>query len=105
MICRLFASSLAIALMVGGSAFADEPMHTMGYITPPKGGFKVRRVESPKSRALLGAKRQALPSRYDLYDYGWLSPVKDQGEAGNCWAFAPCAALESYLLKTGRGVS
>ena len=40
-----------------------------------------------------------LPSRYDLRDYGYVTPVKDQGEDGNCWAFATMAALESYLLK------
>ena len=40
-----------------------------------------------------------LPSKYDLRDYGWVSPVKDQGGSGSCWAFTTLAALESYLLK------
>ena len=39
------------------------------------------------------------PSQYDLRDYGYVSPVKDQGNTGNCWAFAAMSALESYLLK------
>lgn len=40
-----------------------------------------------------------LPSSYDLRDYGWVSPVKNQGSNGNCWAFASLASLESCLLK------
>ena len=40
-----------------------------------------------------------IPSSYDLRDYGWVSPVKDQLKGGNCWAFAALAALESCILK------
>ena len=40
-----------------------------------------------------------LPSRYDLRDYGWVSPVKNQKSSGNCWAFTAISALESCILK------
>ena len=40
-----------------------------------------------------------LPKAYDLRDYGYVSPVKNQFNSGNCWAFASIAALESFLLK------
>ena len=40
-----------------------------------------------------------LPSSYDLRDYGLVTPVRDQGGSGSCWAFSTIAALESYLLK------
>ena len=40
-----------------------------------------------------------LPSKYDLRDYGLVTPIKDQGGSGSCWAFSTLAALESYLLK------
>ena len=40
-----------------------------------------------------------LPSAYDLRDYGLVTPVRDQGGSGSCWAFTTIAALESYLLK------
>lgn len=41
----------------------------------------------------------SLPTKYDLRDYNYVTSVKNQGEEGNCWAFASIAALESYLLK------
>lgn len=40
-----------------------------------------------------------LPTKYDLRDDGFVTPVKDQQAGGNCWAFAAIAALESCLLK------
>ena len=46
-----------------------------------------------------------LPQKYDLRDYGWVTPVRDQEGGGNCWAFAGIAALESCILKaTGEAV-
>ncbi|MBQ7928727.1 MAG: hypothetical protein IJ287_08325 [Methanobrevibacter sp.] len=45
----------------------------------------------------------ALPSKYDLRSLGWVTPVKNQGQSGNCWAFASMATLESAILKaTGK---
>ena len=43
---------------------------------------------------------ETLPSRYDSRDWGWVSPVKNQGPMGACWTFGNCGALESLLLKT-----
>ena len=40
-----------------------------------------------------------LPEKFNLKDYGWLSPIKDQGAMGACWTFGSCGALESALLK------
>ncbi|MGL4773478.1 MAG: lectin like domain-containing protein [Clostridium sp.] len=41
---------------------------------------------------------QTFPSSYDLRSLGRVSPVKDQGPIGSCWAFATYGSLESSLL-------
>ncbi len=40
-----------------------------------------------------------IPSKYDLRQLGYVTPVKNQGNDGNCWAFATLATLESCILK------
>lgn len=39
-----------------------------------------------------------LPATYDMRDYGRVTPVRDQGRYGTCWAFASLGALETTLL-------
>ncbi|WAI02273.1 lectin like domain-containing protein [Methanogenium organophilum] len=44
----------------------------------------------------------ALPARFDLRDEGRVTPVRDQGKCGSCWAFATYGSLEStYLTDSG----
>ncbi|WP_405296269.1 Ig-like domain repeat protein, partial [Methanobrevibacter sp.] len=40
-----------------------------------------------------------IPSYYDSRDYGYITPVKNQENGGNCWAFGTIATLEACLKK------
>lgn len=41
--------------------------------------------------------KKDLPSSYDWRDFNGVTPVKNQGGCGSCWAFAAVGALESQI--------
>lgn len=48
------------------------------------------------------SKAANLPESYDLRDLNRVSPVKNQGKNGSCWAFATYGSMESVLSKYGK---
>lgn len=42
--------------------------------------------------------RQAAPQKYDLREHNRVTPVKNQGPNGSCWAFATYGSAESVLM-------
>lgn len=73
---------------------------------PAGTGFVAPRVAADhlaaaSARAKGAAK--ALPARYDCREAGLVSPVRDQGACGACYAFGAASDLESRLLQGGWG--
>ena len=64
-----------------------------GFLPPPLDLSHLR-----GRRMFFGETQARLPAQYDLRQLGRVTPVKDQGLAGTCWAFASLGSLESYLM-------
>ena len=44
---------------------------------------------------------EALPPAFDARSRKWVTPAKNQGDCGSCWAHAAVGTMESRLLKEG----
>lgn len=42
-----------------------------------------------------------LPDKYDSRSFGYITPVKNQGDYNTCWTFGTAAACEAYMIKHG----
>lgn len=81
----------SLTLLVGQNLFAQE--YGLGDIRLP------RDVYEKHLRVYAETVREGLPSAYDARNEGIVTPAKNQGYCGSCWAFASVGAMESHLLK------
>jgi C1A family cysteine protease len=70
-----------------------------GFVAPALAGDH---LAAASARAKGGDK--ALPARYDCREAGLVSPVRNQGACGACYAFGAASDLESRLLQGGWGL-
>jgi cathepsin L len=53
--------------------------------------------------SLMAARLEDLPAQIDWRDKNVVTPVKDQGGCGSCWAFSTAETVESHVaIKTGK---
>ena len=77
---------------------ADHP-YTFGAIPLSKEEYQSYLKVTPRGE--LQALEATLPPVYNVADLGFVTPAKDQGKCGACWAFASVGAMESKILMRG----
>ena len=81
---------------------SDQPSYGRGFVPPPMDLSHLTGQRPPSD----GVSIQALPSGFDWRDVGgqnYVTPVKNQGTCGACYAFAAIGNFESKLLIDGAG--
>ncbi len=72
----------------------------------PLGGFIAPQFQTSHYAAAVAANlrhEKTLPSRYDARALGMVTPVRNQGDCGACYAFSSAADLESKIMRDGQG--
>lgn len=80
------------------SRLTDEEFQRLLGLRLPPDLQERRRRAALDGRLITAPEGMSFPSSFDWRTQGGVTPVKNQGNCGSCWAFCAAAALESRIL-------
>ena len=92
------------SLIVSAEPTTDSEIEQLQELETVDEYFEPEHIDSgtpPEEAIILEDITTSLPASYDSRDKQVVTPVKNQGNYGTCWAFAATNAAESSLLSTG----
>ncbi len=100
LVCGLFLSILFCGGVSATNNTTSNQVSTVNDSTTTNSVVKTSTVVTQSKSAVNSSLTNStgLPAYYDLRNMGKLTPVKNQGFSGTCWAFAVTGSLESNLL-------
>ncbi len=84
---------LSRARLAASTTSKTEDGHPLGYV-PARFDLPALNKKPVGAVQLMGT----FPATFDLRPLGKVTPIRDQGGCGSCWAFSNMASLESGLL-------
>ena len=59
----------------------------------------------PEEEPVVEATPQDIPAAFDWRAYGVITPIRNQGNCGTCWAFASTSLMETAAVRAGLGTA
>ncbi|GAB6027589.1 hypothetical protein CHUAL_001832 [Chamberlinius hualienensis] len=92
-----------VTFEMGMNKFGDLLAHEFAAIM---NGFKSASNYKSKGSTYLSPSNVVKPDKIDWRTKGYVTPIKNQGNCGSCWAFSATGSLEGQIFKkTGKLVS